>query len=129
MIDMSRADLNVGSVVMYHQPDMDRAVPHLVLRADGDILTLKPVSAIVRDLRGSVVAPRGRCTGVRMVRRVNKPELNLTLRQGRFVLKALDLATESALRGAHEVEMDELAAMHNARGLIEDYMIARKESR
>lgn len=129
MIDMKKLPdvLMPGACVMYRPEYADSEVPHLVLAEQGDLLCVKPLHVVTRDRGGATMVARGQCRPLRVVERVTRPVLELTLRQLHFVQLALEAYDAAARNGEHVPEQDEFCAIHNAKNIIADYLKLRKE--
>ena len=126
MIDMKK-NVMTGAIVQYKPDCAASEVPHLVLAEQGDLLCVKPLHVVTRDRAGATMVARGQCRPLRVVERVTRPVLELTLRQLHFVQLALETYDVAARNGEHVPEMDEFCAIHNAKNIIADYLKLRKE--
>lgn len=114
-----------GCLVMYQADKTMAKAPHVVLERRGDMVVLKPLFMVLRERYGAFMALVSQVKPASVVRVRNKPHLDLTRRQVRFLLRAVDYYEKDGKAGGVELEVDELCALHNARGALEVFQQKR----
>lgn len=123
---MDRHEMMTGAVVMYQPDNAEREVPHLVIAISGDLMCVKPLHEVTRDMHGSTWVARMQCRPLHVVRSVSRPVLELNAKQVYFVHKACDFLADAVHDGKVEPEPDELCALHNIQVLLDEYVRKRK---